>query len=143
LNCLAFIAYVQSLRVVPAIFAYSRAIGVLGTTTFIRFFNSAQGAAVAGTMRAQQLVQQAAQIYPRLQGMDRHHLIPQYIVRAWQSAGVNIPTYITEARLLLPNAYHQLIHNEIVAALRGIDIYDPRNVQAILNRACPKSADGL
>ena len=84
-------------------------------------------------MRAQQLIQQAAQHYPDLKGWDNHHLIPRFIADAWRIAGMRVPQYIAEAQVRLPNAYHQLVHNRINDALRGIDIKNPANFQKVLN----------
>jgi hypothetical protein len=66
-------------------------------------------------------------------GWDQHHIIPQFVTEAWESAGIEIPTYISQVQVYLPNAYHQVVHNAISVALQGVNLADPNNVQRVPN----------
>jgi RHS repeat-associated protein len=78
--------------------------------------NAIRIASISGYARYQQLYAEAQALYPRIQNVTQmHHVVPQYIVRQLQAAGVNVPTYISEWVVPLNARYHQLITNAIRA----------------------------
>jgi len=133
INSLLFSAYVRSIYALPGFYFAIRTLGAMRLNAIIGLFRQAQAASALYTMRVQQLMQSAAQQYPACTIWHDHHLLPQWIVRLWQAGGVQVPRHISEAMVRMPHSYHVVIHNNINAALRGIDVTDPANFFRVVN----------
>jgi hypothetical protein len=129
----AFSIYTKLLYIAaPTIYAFTKATNTLTTTRIYQFFQNVSTNSWNSASRLPALIRAAELRYPALTGSDKHHILPRYIADAWRSVGIQVPRVWSDIQVSIPNAYHQVIHNQIVKAIADYDIRNPAHVDKIL-----------
>jgi len=132
----AFSIYTKLLYLaVPAVAIGHRGITAINNARLYQFFQNVSINSFTNSSRLPALVRAAEIRHPALKGYDNHHVLPQFIVRAWADMGVQLARPWAQIQVRMSNAYHQVIHNKINDAIEAakLDIRNPAHVNRVLD----------